>query len=137
LLTQVLLYFVPPVLAYLFLIADTGKFNRTAILGCEIFLSLISIAVVLGEQPFVLPNLKLQFPGMPPQADRVLVFYFAAYLLFILVICPAYVLGSAAYAHVRASPNQMSHPILYAGLSCWLLSMAVLGIAIATTNKLF
>ena len=111
----VLLYFVPPAVACLFLIADSGKFNRTAIRGCEVFLSLIAIAVVVGEQPFVLPNLKPQFPGMPLQADRILVCYFAAYTLFVSVICPAYVLGSAVYARFRGSPNGISPSILYAG----------------------
>jgi hypothetical protein len=132
-----LLYFVPPVLAFLFLAFNTGKFNPTVLCGCRLFLSMIAIAVLLGELPFVLPNLKPLFPGMPANQDRVIAFYFAAYGLFLWVICPGYVLSTSLYRDVYGLPGRMSRPILYGGCACWLVAMGFLVAAVTITDKLF
>jgi hypothetical protein len=124
--SPVLGFFIPPTMAFLFLICNTGKFNRTVLAGCRLFLGLIASFVLLAHLPFVLPNLKPQFPGLPPQQDRVVCFYLVAYALFLWVFCPAYVLGISLYRdYNRISPN-MAWPILYAGLACWLLTMGFL-----------
>jgi hypothetical protein len=133
----VLGFFVPPVIAILFLAADNGKFNRTVIRGCELFLGMIAVAVILGEQQFVIPNLKPQFPGMPAQAERILIFYFVAYGLFLWIICPAFVLGTPIYLRSQGLPQGMSSVILYAGLICWLSTIAGLAVIIATSDKFF
>jgi hypothetical protein len=116
----VLLYFLPPLIA-LFLISINliRGTNWTVIVLCQIFLNMIAFAVVLGELPFVLPNLKPQFPGMPPQQDRVLVFYFAAYALFLWVLLPPYLLGSALLQHYRKQPASISLITCCLGAVTW------------------
>ena len=132
-----LLYFIPPILAFLFITCDTGNFNPTVVRGCRLFLSTIAITVLLAELPFVLPNLKPQFPGLPRQADRTLVFYFGAYALFLWITFPAYVFGMSLYLHARGLPGGMSRAILYTGCVCWLLTVGLLVFAITTSGKLF
>jgi len=107
----VLLYFLPPLIA-LFLISINliRGTNWTVIVLCQIFLNMIAFAVVLGELPFVLPNLKPQFPGMPPQQDRVLVFYFAAYALFLAASLPAWKCIAATLS--KAASQHFAHHVL-------------------------
>jgi hypothetical protein len=133
----VLAFFIPPILALLFLVTNTGRFNPTVIRGCRLFLSMIVVSVLLGEQRFVLANLKPQFPGMPAQADRILVFYFVAYGLFLWVICPGYVLGSWLRQHWSGSPTGKSSWIMYAGCFFWVGTMGVLGTALVTHHNKF
>lgn len=86
-----LMFFVPPVVASLFLLADNGRFDRTVVRGAWILLTVNSIASLVAEID-VLP-IKAQFPGkLPPRIDRVLVLYLASWYSFILVVCPAWYL---------------------------------------------
>src|SRR5688572_18004639 len=54
----ILLYFVPPLIAWLILVVNRGRINATPISGCRLFLTLIALAVTAGELTFILPNLK-------------------------------------------------------------------------------
>ena len=133
----ILMVFIPPFLACLFLLANNGKFNSTLVLGCRLFLGIISIAVFFGRHRLLLPNLKPQIPGMPVAADRILVFYGIGYGLFLWILCPAYVFGSSFYRLWRRLPGGMSRPILFAGSVCWLLTIGTLAVVIATSDKFF
>ena len=135
----VLAYFIPPLIA-LFLISINlkNRTNWTVIVLCQIFLNIIAFAVILGELPFVLPNLKPQFPGMPPQQDRVLVFYFAAYALFLWVLLPPYLLGSAFLQHYRKQPASISFITCCLGTATWAGTMLILfAITPRVAEKLF
>ena len=94
----VLIYFAPPVIACLFLLADTGKFEPIVVRGCWVFLNVVAVGVILGQQnlffPGVMPAVVRAFPGMPFPANRFLMFYFIAYFSFLLVVCPAWCLVS-------------------------------------------
>lgn len=131
--SPVLGYFVPPAMAFLFLICNflicnTGKCDRTVLAGCRVFLGLIATFVLIAHLPFVLPNLKPQFPGLPPQQDRVICFFLMAYGLFLWFFCPAYVLGIFLYRDFKDISPRMSRPILYAGVACWLIAIGFLAI---------
>ncbi len=120
------IFFIPPTMAFLFLICNTGKFNKTVLAGCRLFLGMIGTSVFLSHLPFVLPNLKPQFPGLPPQQDRIICFFLVAYGLFLWCFCPAYVLGNFLYRDYKGISQRESRPIMYAGLACWLLTMGFL-----------
>lgn len=61
----ILLYFVPPLIAWLVLVINRGRIQATPITGCRLFLTMITIAVTLGEMTFFLPNLNRSFLGCP------------------------------------------------------------------------
>ena len=124
----VLMYFIPPTLAFLALIFNWGHGNPTFLAGCRLFLGLIAAAVLVAELPF-LPNPPPIFQGIPQQHDRVLFYYFAAYLLFIGLVMPGYFLGLAVYRDLRRQPCGISRSLLYFALATWLLgwSVAVVG----------
>ena len=122
-----LLWFVPPLLAC-FLLA-LNKINRTnpeVICLCKVFLSMVAVAVLLGEQRVLFANLKPQFPGMPAQQDRILTFYFMAYALFLWVLLPGYLLGNSNYLHYHRRPAPISLPTCCIGTATWLGVMALL-----------
>ncbi len=133
----VFFYFAPPLMAWLFLVANTGKFNSTALLGCRIFLSMVAVSTLLAEQQFVVPNLKPQFPGLAPLADRILTFYFFAYGLFLGVMCPSYVLGTSLFHRGGGNCYIPSRWILYSGCVCWLGTMVVLVVLVTNIGKFF
>ena len=135
--------FVPPAMAFLFLISNflicnTGKCDRTVLAGCRLFLGLIATFVLIAHLPFVLPYLKPQFPGLPLQQDRVICFFLVAYGLFLWFYCPAYVLGIFLYRDYKDIPPRMSRPILYAGVTCWLITIGFLAIGfVMKFNEIF
>ncbi len=99
------MYFAPPVIASLFLLADTGRFEPIVIRGCWLFLNVVAVGVILGQQTFVFPGLMptvaRAFPGMPVQANRIMMFYFIAYFSFLLVVCPIWCIVSK-FATIRS-----------------------------------
>lgn len=122
----ILLYFIPPLIAWLILAINRGRIQATPITGCRLFLTMIAAAVTLGEMTFILPSLKPQFPGMPPVADRVLVFYFAAYIIFIWLICPSYVIGLMFRARRNGDPSRLAPFALYSIAGIWLGTVVLL-----------
>ena len=131
----VLLYFVPPATAvFLIAINLVNGTNPAVIALCQIFLNLIAVAVLLGELPFVLPNLKPQFPGLPPQQDRILVFYFIAYALFLWLLLPPYFLGTSLYRHYRKAYAAISFPTCCVGALTW---VGVMTLLVALSPRIF
>jgi hypothetical protein len=123
----VLLYFVPPVLAVLLLAVNLIRgTNPAVIILCQVFLDMIAVAVLLGELKFFLPNIKPQFPGVPPQQDRILTFYFIAYMMFLWILLPPYFLGGSMYQHYRKVPAAISLPTCCFGTLTWLATMVLL-----------
>jgi hypothetical protein len=129
-----LLCFVPPILACLLLATNTiNGTNPAVVLLCKVFLSMIAVAVLLGEQRILFANMKAQFPGMPPRQDRVVTFYFVAYALFLWVFLPAYLLGTSIYLHWRRRPAPISLPTCCVGALTWIGTMSAL---VALTPRL-
>jgi len=123
----VLLYFVPPLIAaFLIAVNLINATNPAVIALCQIFLSLIAVAVLLAELPQVMPNLKPQFPGLPPQQDRILVFYFFAYFLYLWILLPPYLLGTSLYQHYRKRVAGISWTTCLAGSLTWLVTIGIL-----------
>jgi hypothetical protein len=122
-----LLYFVPSVLAMLLLTVNLVRgANPEVIVLCQVFLDMIAVAVLLGELQFFLPIFKPQFPGMPPQQDRILTCYFIAYIAFFWIILPPYLLGDSLYRHYRKRPAAISLPTCYLGTITWHATLILL-----------
>jgi hypothetical protein len=100
-----LLFLLPPVVAAVFLIADNGRFNRTAVRAAWLLLSVTAVASLIAELNFL--PIKAQFPALPPRLDRVIVLYLAGWYSFVLIICPAWFvhwrLAGEGRCHGRAS----------------------------------
>jgi hypothetical protein len=121
-----ILYFMPPLLACLLIIVNTAKGTNAGVVSlCKAFLTAIACSVLLGEQDFLLRNIKPQFPGMPPQQDRILTFYFGAYLLFLGVFIPTYLIGTSIYLHLWKRRAPISFPTCWVGAATWLAAMGV------------
>lgn len=86
----ILLFFIPPVIAGAFLIANRS--DPFLLSACRFFISLIAYAVLIAELTTWAPIPKPQFAGMPLVADRILSYYFVAFGLFLWIICPGYIL---------------------------------------------
>lgn len=86
-----LMFFLPAVLASLFVLADNGRFNRTVVKGARLLLSVNAITAVVVDANLL--TLKPQFAGiLPPQVDRALVLYLIGWYTFILIVCPCWYL---------------------------------------------
>lgn len=128
--------FILPLLACLYLLADSGRFPPEVVRGCRGFLAAISLFVFLAQLPFVFPRLKPQFPGLPPAADRILVFHLFACALCLWLLGPACVFRSAFRARARGGPS-MRPSILYGGVTCWVAAIAVVAGVFVAFNPLF
>jgi hypothetical protein len=122
----VLMFLVPVAMASTFHLCDTGRFNPVVLFGCRLFLDVVVVAVLIAQLPFLLPSLKPQFPGLLPSVDRTFVFYIAAFGMFFWVFCPAYLLGTSLFAHLKGVPGGMNRWILYAGCLFWVGTMIAL-----------
>lgn len=120
-LRPVLLFLVPPLMAFGLLSAP--KATPPARFAAKLFLGLVTVAIILAEQPFILQNMKPHFPGVPKAQDRILTFYTGAYLLFIMGFLPAFACGVSLYRHSRGEPAALAKPICYLGLVTWFLLM--------------
>jgi hypothetical protein len=120
-LRPVLLFLVPPLFAFGTLASP--KATPPARFAAKLFLGLVTLAIILAEQPFILQNMKPQFPGVPNTQDRILTFYTGAYLLFIMGILPGFACGVSLYRHARGEHATLAKPICYLGLGTWLLLM--------------
>jgi hypothetical protein len=100
-----LAFFLPPVVASVFLIADNGRFDRTAVRAAWLLLSVTAVASLVAELNF-LPIMP-QFPALPARVDRVMVLYLAGWYSYVLIICPAWFihwrLAGDGRCHGRAS----------------------------------
>lgn len=86
-----LLFFLPAVVAAIFILADNGRFEKTTVRGAWILLTVSAIASFLAEVNF--PPIKPLFAGiLPPRIDRIFVFYVISWYTFVLVICPVWFL---------------------------------------------
>jgi len=83
-----LAFFLPPVAASLFLIADNGRFDKTGVRAAWLLLSVAAFASLAAEID-LLP-IKPQFPALPARVDRVLVYYLAGWYSYVLIVCPAW-----------------------------------------------
>jgi len=117
----VLLYFAPPVIACALITVNVARgTNQQVIWLCKLFLTTIAIGVLLGEQQILFANVKRQFPGVPPKQDRVLIFYFAAYMLFIGVFLPAFILGTSLLLHYQKRHAPISLGTCLVGAATWI-----------------
>jgi hypothetical protein len=115
----VFLFLVPPILA--FGILSSPKPSRPMRFAAQLFLGLVAVAIILGEQPLILQNMRPLFPGVPREQDRVLTFYLGAYSLFIMGFLPGYVFIVSLYRHSRGEAASLTKPTCYLGLATWLL----------------
>jgi hypothetical protein len=94
------------------------------------FLTVVGIAVLLGEQDILFANLKPQFPGLPAREDRILTFYLLSYVLFLGIWCPPFVLFRALYAmflEPRTGPAPLVHQMIWLTASVlWLIVVGLL-----------
>jgi hypothetical protein len=131
----VLLYFAPPVIACALIAVNVARgTNQQVIWLCKLFLTTIAVGVLLGEQQILFANVKPQFPGVPPQQDRVLIFYFAAYMLFIGVFLPAFFLGTSLLLHYQKRNAPISLGTCLVGAATWIGCMIVV---VALSPRIF
>lgn len=72
-------------------------------------------------------------------ADRVLIFYFAAYIIFIWLVCPPYVIGLMFQARKNGDPSRWTPFALYSIAGIWLGTVVLLvgAFAYAFINRRF
>jgi hypothetical protein len=85
-----LAFFIPPIVASMFVLADNGRFNSTFVRAAWLLLTVLSFAAMLAQTQFL--PIKPQFPALPAPLDRVLVFYLAGWYAYVLVVCPLWFL---------------------------------------------
>jgi hypothetical protein len=83
-----LAFFMPPIFATLFVIADNGRFHRTAVRAAWVLLFVTAVASLGAELTFL--PVKPQFPALPDKVDRVMVFYLIGWYSYVLVVCPGW-----------------------------------------------
>lgn len=99
-----LMFFLPPVLAALFLAADNGHFDRTIIRGAWLLIAVNAVVSALAEID-VLP-IQPQFPGaLPARIDRLVVLHLAGWYSFVLLVCPGWLLCSRVAAVRRSGES--------------------------------
>lgn len=120
-----LLFFLPPIIAALFILADNGRFDRTVLRGAWILLMVTAFASFLAE--INVPPIKPQFAGiLPLRVDRVFVCYLIGWYTFVLVICPIWFLRWRIFG-----PGRSRGPIDWKFKLClatWLVGVTAMGI---------
>lgn len=88
---SMLMFFLSPTFAALFVIADDGRFEPAFVRGAWLLLAVNAIVSALAELE-ILP-LQPQFTGaLPANTDRVFVLYLVGFYSFISVVCPGWFL---------------------------------------------
>lgn len=127
-----LMFFLPPAFAALFVIADNGRFEPTFVRGAWLLLIVNAIVSALAEFD-ILPILP-QFAGvLPAPMDRVFVLYLAGWYSFVLVVCPGWFLCRRV-AVIRRTRGHIG----WWFIGGWLSYAGLLGtIILAAGRKLF
>lgn len=107
-----LLFGLPPLMAFLFLHSNQIGARRLA-LG---FLLLIAVGACFAPFPGVLPKLGGVDRRLPQEADRLLAWYGAVYLLFALGVVPTWGLISNLRSSRTGMPAMISRFTCYLGL---------------------
>jgi hypothetical protein len=119
-----LLFLVPPTLAFLTL--SSPKAGRGSRFACRLFLAMVIMAIVLGESPALLPNLRPQFPGVPQQLDRILTLYCGVYMFFLFGFLPPFVFVLSLRQNSAGKSTELSRITCILGLMTWALLMLAL-----------
>jgi hypothetical protein len=107
-----LLFGVPPLLAFTFLQSTTAAPRRIALA----FLLLVGVGACIAPLPAIFPKLGGFDPRLPIEANRLLAWYAAVYLLFIFGVVPTWLFVSSLYNHRTGRPAQFSRFTCYIGL---------------------
>jgi hypothetical protein len=83
-----LLFFMPPVAASVFVMADNGRFERTVVRAAWLLLSVTAVASLITELNFL--PIKPQFPALPARVDRVMVLYLVGWYSYVMILCPGW-----------------------------------------------
>lgn len=127
-----LMFFIPPLAASLWVLADNGRFNRALVRGAWLLLSVNAVAsffVQIDRLP-----LQPQFAGaLPARLDRALVIYLIGWYSFVLVVCPLWYLRWRMH---DTNQTRRSNGWKFAlGTLCWAIGVATL--AVLAARKLF
>ena len=120
------LIMVPPTIAAMSLAFGHGRLSAAFLTGCQVYLGILSAAVVLAELSLWIANLPLPNNlGIPPRQSRIVLFFLIADGFFLYVLLLGNLFGRAIHHDLvgKHKKETRARLFLYGIASTWLLTL--------------